>query len=195
MRAAATRHGSNAIAIAITTGLKEGELIIAARVMRVLTPLTSRPWAMGVAQFVHTPAGAPISAPHATFAAADWNPLRFACFHRPNPVIAAAPNGSAKYIPKRFVHSQFTVVRPIRSGSGIAGVTFSNASNEIAPATCNCWPECNFFQQRRIALRAPEDARDRNRQQERHHNLQTGARTNSARNCCFLLHRTRPLHS
>jgi hypothetical protein len=145
MRAAAMRHGSNAIAIAITTGLKEGELIMAASVMRVLTPLTSRPWAMGVAQFVHTPGGAPSSAPHATFAAADWKPLRFACFRKPNAVIAAAPNGNAKYIPKRFVHSQFTVVRSMRTGRDIAGVTFSSASNEIAPATCSRWPECSFF--------------------------------------------------
>jgi hypothetical protein len=81
--------------------LKLGELIIAATVNRVLAPPTNRLWATGVAQFVQTPIGAPATAPHKTFPAADEN--RFGAAIPASNVIIAAPKGSAKYIPNRFV--------------------------------------------------------------------------------------------
>ncbi len=139
----ASGSGNSTNTIATITGLKLGELIIAARVNRVLAPPTSKLWATGVAQFVHTPSGAPTTAPQSTFPAADEN--RFGAAIPASNVIIAAPNGSAKYIPNRFVYSQFTLVRMTLIGAGISGVTFSRASNEIDPATFTSVPACNFF--------------------------------------------------
>src|SRR3954452_11348908 len=70
-RAIANRSGNRTKAMASTTGLKEGELIMAARVSRVLAPLTRRLCAMGVAQLVQTPAGAPASEPQRMLAVAE----------------------------------------------------------------------------------------------------------------------------
>ena len=142
-RIAASGTGNNTNTIATITGLKLGELIIAAKVSRVLAPPTSKLWATGVAQLVQTPNGAPTTAPHTTFPAADEN--RFGAAIPASNVIIAAPNGSAKYIPNRFVYSQFTLVRMTLVGAGISGVTFNKASNEIAPATFTPVPACNFF--------------------------------------------------
>ena len=87
--------------MARTTGLKEGELIMAARVSRVLAPLTSRLCAMGVAQLVQTPAGAPASEPQRMFAVVEAKRLGRLVWA--SMVIMAAPKGRAKYIPKRLV--------------------------------------------------------------------------------------------
>src|SRR5262249_18202919 len=135
--------GKSTKAIAITTGLNDGELIIAATASRVLVPPLNKPCPTGVAQFAHTPSGAPTTAPQNTFAAAYRN--RFRRSIAATNCTIAAPKGSAKYMPKRFVHSQFTAVRTTRTGNGIAGFTGNRASNEITPLIWIARPVCSFF--------------------------------------------------
>src|SRR6266567_3170097 len=98
---------------------------------------------MGVAQLVHTPMGAPATAPQSTFAAACSK--RFGRRVRARKVIMAAPKGRAKYMPKRLVQSQFIEVRPTRVASGMVGLTGKSASKEMAALTLSDWPACSFL--------------------------------------------------
>src|ERR1700738_304221 len=98
---------------------------------------------MGVAQLVHTPMGAPATAPQSTFAAACSK--RLGRRVRASKGIMAAPNGRAKYMPKRLVQSQFTEVRPTRVARGMLGFTGRSASNEMAPLTLIDCPACSFL--------------------------------------------------
>jgi len=84
-----------------TMGLKLGELIMAATVSRVLAPDTNRLCATGVAQFVHTPSGDPATTPQNTLPAVEAK--RLGAMLPASSVIIAAPNGNAKYMPKRLV--------------------------------------------------------------------------------------------
>src|SRR4051794_28996983 len=90
-RMAANGSGKRTNAMATTTGLKLGELIIAATVRRVLAPATIKLCATGVAQLVHTPSGAPATAPQSTLPAAEEN--LFGAALLASNVMSAAPNG------------------------------------------------------------------------------------------------------
>src|SRR5450631_1725618 len=98
---------------------------------------------MGVAQLVQTPAGAPASDPQRMFAEVEAKRLGRLVWA--SMVIMAAPNGMAKYIPKRLVQSQLVAVRRMRSGAGMSSVTLSSASKEMAPLMETVFPACSFL--------------------------------------------------
>ena len=149
--------------------MKLGELIIAASVIRVLAPPTSKLCATGVAQFVHTPSGAPATAPHNTFPAAD-SKLR----HQSEDVQAAARQAGRdaqgavverlRQLLETDIDEQWTtplsivrdaVVFPSRvlQEAGVppverdefAEAAFPGDEYGLAPATFTDVPACSFF--------------------------------------------------
>ena len=157
-RAIARRMGKRTKAMARTTGLKEGELIMAARVSRVLAPLTSRLCAMGVAQLVQTPAGAPASDPQRMFAVGGGEAFGPAGLGEQGHHGCAEGDGE--------VHAEAVGIEPVSGGAddalgnGHLGCDFEQRVKGDGAFDGERASGVQLFEERGIALRAPKNGED-----------------------------------